>query len=131
MQKILSLLLVGGVLFGCSAYNYYKGNVRYVQDGDNCIYYTSEYAKHYSDSVERFNDDNRIIYQNTRCEDLFARDNAGRTERNDRRVLVSASALNKKPKPRPAVVKPVAPKADCECAEMAPVTRQFYSLTEK
>ena len=131
MQRILSLLLVGGVLFGCSAYNYYKGNVRYVQDGDNCIYYTSESAKHYSDSVERFNDNNRIIYQNTRCEDLFARDNAGRTERNDRRVLVSAAVANKKTKSCPAAVKPAAPKPACECAGAVPVSRQFYSLTEK
>lgn len=135
MKKILSFLIVGGVLVGCSSYNYYKGNVRYVQDGDNCIYYTSERAKHYSDAVERFNDDNRIIYSNTRCEDLFARDNAGRTERNGRRVLVPASVANRKPKPAPKPVvapKPVEkPCCECTSAELVPVSRQFFALTEK
>ena len=138
MQKILSFLIVGGVLVGCSSYNYYKGNVRYVQRGDDCVYYTSESAKHYSDGVERFSDDNRIVYKDTRCEDLFARDNVGRTARDERRVLAPASVVNRKPKPTVVAPKPVvvAPKPVdkpcCECkAELVPVSRQFFALTEK
>ena len=35
MQKILSFMIVAGVITGCSYYDYYKGGVRYVQRGDN------------------------------------------------------------------------------------------------
>ena len=133
MQKILSFMIVAGVITGCSYYDYYKGGVRYVQRGDNCVYYSEESSEEqFSDKVEEFDDENRIVYKNTRCEDLFTRDNAGRMDRNSRHVLVPATVANRKPKPV-AAPKPVAvEKPCCDCkAELVPVSRQFYALTDK
>ena len=126
-------MIVAGVITGCSYYDYYKGGVRYVQRGDNCVYYSEESSEEqFSDKVEEFDDENRIVYKNTRCEDLFTRDNAGRMDRNSRHVLVPATVANRKPKPV-AAPKPVAvEKPCCDCkAELVPVSRQFYALTDK
>ncbi len=133
MQKILSFLIVAGLITGCSYYDYYKGGVRYVQRGDNCVYYSEESSEEqFSEKVEEFDDENRIVYKNTRCEDLFARDNAGRMDHNKRHVLVPATVANRKSKPvaKPAV-KPVE-KPCCDCtAELVPVSGQFFALTGK
>ncbi len=131
MQKILSFMIVAGVITGCSYYDYYRGGVRYVQRGDNCVYYSEESSEEqFSEKVEEFDDENRIVYKNTRCEDLFARDNAGRMDRNKRHVLAPATVANRKPKPV-AVAKPVE-KPCCECkAELVPVSGQFFALTGK
>ncbi len=131
MQKILSFMIVAGVITGCSYYDYYRGGVRYVQRGDNCVYYSEESSEEqFSEKVEEFDDENRIVYKNTRCEDLFARDNAGRMDRNKRHVLAPATVANRKPKPV-AVTKPVE-KPCCECkAELVPVSGQFFALTAK
>ncbi|MBO7559842.1 MAG: hypothetical protein J6T27_01650 [Alphaproteobacteria bacterium] len=136
MQKILSFMIVAGVITGCSYYDYYRGGVRYVQRGDNCVYYSEESSEEqFSEKVEEFDDENRIVYKNTRCEDLFGRDNAGRMDPNKRHVLAPAAVANRKPKP---VVKPVAvapkpaEKPCCECtAELVPVSGQFFALTGK
>ena len=134
MQKILSFMIVAGLITGCSYYDYYKGGVRYVQRGDNCVYYSEESSEEqFSDKVEEFDDDNRIVYKNTRCEDLFKRDNAVRMDRNNRHVLVPATVANRKPKPvaKPVVTEQPA-KPCCECkAELVPVSRQFFALSEK
>ena len=131
MQKILSFMIVAGVITGCSYYDYYRGGVRYVQRGDNCVYYSEESSEEqFSEKVEEFDDENRVVYKNTRCEDLFARDNAGRMDRNKRHVLAPATVANRKPKPV-AVAKPVE-KPCCECkAELVPVSGQFFALTGK
>jgi len=131
MQKILSFMIVAGVITGCSYYDYYRGGVRYVQRGDNCVYYSEESSEEqFSEKVEEFDDENRIVYKNTRCEDLFARDNAGRMDRNKRHVLAPATVVSKKAKPV-AVTKPVE-KPCCECkAELVPVSGQFFALTAK
>lgn len=131
MQKILSFMIVAGVITGCSYYDYYRGGVRYVQRGDNCVYYSEESSEEqFSEKVEEFDDENRIVYKNTRCEDLFARDNAGRMDRNKRHVLAPATVANRKSKPV-AVTKPVE-KPCCECkAELVPVSGQFFALTAK
>jgi uncharacterized protein with PIN domain len=124
-------MLLAGVITGCSYYDYYRGGVRYVQRGDNCVYYSEESSEEqFSDKVEEFDDENRVVYKNTRCEDLFARDNAGRMDRNKRHVLAPATVANRKPKPV-AVAKPVE-KPCCECkAELVPVSGQFFALTAK
>ena len=94
------------------------------------MYYSEESSEEqFSEKVEEFDDENRIVYKNTRCEDLFARDNAVRMDRNSRHVLVPAKVANRKPKPAVAA-KPAKPCCDC-AAEMVPVSRQFYSLTDK
>ena len=134
MQKILSFMIVAGVITGCSYYDYYRGGVRYVQRGDNCVYYSEESSdEQFSDKVEEFDDENRIVYKNTRCEDLFARDNAGRMDRNKRHVLAPAAVANRKPVAKPVAVapKPVE-KPCCECkAELVPVSGQFFAFTGK
>ena len=46
LKKILMSVIALTSLVGCGAYyDYYKGGVRYTQDGDDCIYYAGEYGK--------------------------------------------------------------------------------------
>lgn len=121
MKKLLVTIAMLAVA-GCTYYDYYKGGVRYTQDGDDCIYYSDEYARHYSGTIDGIDGDNRIVYRNTRCSDLFARDHAGRTARNDRKIIV------------PAAVEPIfqpAPVMDCCGCNAEPVFRQFYTITGK
>lgn len=119
MKKLLVSVAAATVLAGCTYYDYYKGGVRYTQDGKDCIYYADEYARHYSESIRGIDGSNRVVYQNTRCEDLFAMDNAGRAERNDRKILIPAA-------------KTEVSKCGCAaCGATAPVSRRFYTLTEK
>lgn len=121
MKKfIVSMIAIAG-LAGCTYYDYYKGDVRYTQDGEDCVYYADEYARHYSEGIQGIDNNNRIVYKNTRCADLFARDHGGRVERSDRKILV------------PAIVEaPSCTKCKSGCnAEMVPVTRRFYALTDK
>ena len=91
MKKLLMSVIAMGVLAGCSSYDYYKGDGRYVQDGDDCVYYTAEYSRNYSDRIQGIDGEDRVVYKNTRCSDLFARDNAGRTPRNNRVVVAPAA----------------------------------------
>jgi len=42
MKKSLLSLLALALIAGCSGYDYYKTDVRYRQDGDDCVYYYSE-----------------------------------------------------------------------------------------
>lgn len=118
MKKLLISMAAATVFAGCTYYDYYKGGVRYTQDGKDCVYYADEYARHYSDSVRGLDGSSRVVYKNTRCEDLFASDNPARLERNDRKALVP-------------VAKPEAPKCGCATCGAKPVARQFFSLTAK
>ena len=120
MKKLLMSVVAMGVLAGCTYYDYYKGNVRYTQDGEDCVYYADEYARNYSDSIRGIDGNDRIVYKKTKCADLFARDNAGRTPRNNRVVVapVATDSVSTCPK--------------CGCnADKFSVTRRFYSITEK
>ena len=90
MKKFLISVIALAALAGC-AYDYYKGGVKYTQDGDDCIYYADEYGRNYSSDVRGLNDKKRIVYRHTRCEDLFARDNGGRVPVAARKVLSSAA----------------------------------------
>lgn len=118
MKKMLALVAIMTVA-GCTYYDYYKGGVRYTQDGDDCIYYSDEYARHYSANIDGIDGNNRIVYKNTKCADLFARDNAGRTARADRKVIV------------PATVETAPAARDCGCCRVEPVSRRFYTITGK
>ena len=117
MKKLLMSVIAIGTLAGCSSYDYYKGDVRYVQDGDDCVYYTTEYARDYSDRIRGIDGTDRVVYKNTKCSELFARDNAGRTPRNNRVVIA------------PVAAEPVAacPRCGGDCA----MTRQFFAFTGK
>ena len=121
MKKILASVFALTVLAGCTYYDYYKGGVRYTQDGEDCVYYMDEYARHYSEGIRGIDGSNRVVYKNTRCADLFARDNAGRMERNDRKILTPV-----------AVETTSCKKFSSGCgAEMVPVTRRFYTISGK
>ena len=122
MKKLLVYTIAMAGLAGCTYYDYYKGGVRYTQDGKDCIYYSDEYARHYSDSVDGIDGNNRIVYKNTKCSDLFARDHAGRTERADRKVIVPAAT---EVATKPAKI------ADCGCCRAEPISRRFYTITGK
>ena len=92
MKKILVSLIALVGLAGCGAYyDYYKGGVRYTQDGQDCIYYAGEYANNFSKYVGGMDESKKIVYRNTRCEDLYARDTFGAPMRNERQVLVPAA----------------------------------------
>ena len=91
MKKLLMSVVAISAVAGCSSYDYYKGDVRYVQDGDDCVYYSNEYARNYSDRIRGIDGSDRIVYKNTKCSDLFGRDNAGRTPRNNRVVVAPAA----------------------------------------
>ena len=118
MKKLLVSMMAVTALAGCTYYDYYKGDVRYTQDGNDCVYYADEYARHFSENVRGFDGSDRIVYRNTRCEDLFARDNAGRVARNERKALV------------PVSVESVPAKACCGC-NAEPISRRFYTITGK
>jgi hypothetical protein len=120
MKKMLVSMLAVAALAGCTYYDYYKGGIRYTQDGDDCVYYADEYARHFSENISGLDNDKRIVYRNTRCEDLFARDNAARLNRNERKALVPVAA-------EPA---PVAASGCCGC-KAEPVSRRFYTITSK
>ncbi|MBO5740056.1 MAG: membrane lipoprotein lipid attachment site-containing protein [Alphaproteobacteria bacterium] len=93
MKKTLFALFGLVVLTGCSTYfDYYKGGVRYTQDGEDCIFYAAERGRHYSDDIRSLNTDKKIVYRNTMCRDLYLRDNMGVASTNARQILVPAAA---------------------------------------
>ena len=88
MKKILVSVIALTSLVGCGAYyDYYKGGVRYTQDGRDCIYYEAERGRDFSESVDGIDSGKKIVYRNTRCEDLYARDTFGAAPRAPRQVL--------------------------------------------
>lgn len=96
MKKVLFALFGLMVLAGCSSYyDYYKGGVRYTQDGTDCIFYSAERGRHYSEDISSVDLDKKIVYRNTMCSDLYLADNMGQVARTERKVL--ASTDNKKP----------------------------------
>ena len=125
MKKFLAFVFAVVALAACSGYDYYKGDVRYRQKGKDCVYYIEEYARNYSEEIRGIDGDNRIVYKNTRCSDLFARDNGGRIERNDRKVLVPAITEE------PVVSSCAKYSSGCSNVEMVPVTRRFYTISGK
>lgn len=94
MKKILMSVIALTSLAGCGAYyDYYKGGVRYTQDGDDCIYYAGEYGRNFSRNIRGIDNGKKIVYRNTRCEDLYAMDNFGQAPRQDRQILVPAAQV--------------------------------------
>ena len=96
MKKFLFALTGLAILTGCSTYyDYYKGGVRYTQDGDDCIFYAAERGRHYSDDIRTLDLDKKIVYENTMCRDLYVRDNAGQISHNARQILSPANPTKK------------------------------------
>ena len=91
MKKTLLSMIALAALAGCTSYDYYEGGVKYVQDGRDCIYYSGEYGSRFSSDIDRLDTNKRIVYRNTQCADLYARDNFGAAPRQDRVILAPAA----------------------------------------
>ena len=119
MKKALVSVIAAAALAGC-AYDYYEGGVRYTQDGYDCIYYAGEYGRHFSNNIRQLDTSKRIVYRNTRCEDLYARDMFGQAPRHDRQILA------------PAAEQVVTPVSSCGCnkgcAQPQPISRNKYVI---
>lgn len=125
MKKVILSMIAVAALAGCASYDYYEGGIRYTQDGADCIYYAGEYGTRFSNQIRDFDRNKRIVYRNTRCEDLYARDTAGMAVRNERHVLA------------PAAVQPVVAttcnacnaqvqKTSCGCNNAQPIVGRKY-----
>ncbi|MDR1338234.1 MAG: hypothetical protein LBJ73_04385 [Rickettsiales bacterium] len=91
MKKVLISILGLVALAGCSShYDYYKGSVRYVQQGDDCVYYTGERGRRFLGNVRSLDKGQKLVYRNTFCADLFDGDTNGQY-RNSRQVLTPAA----------------------------------------
>ena len=123
MKKVLSVIALAA-LAGCTSYDYYEGGVRYTQDGPDCIYYSGEYGSRFSNDIHSLNGSKRVVYRNTICADLYARDNFNQAPRADRVILAPAAA-------------PVMPcttcgggvhvhKADCGCSQPKQMYQSRY-----
>ena len=87
MKKVVLSILGLALVAACSGYDYYKTDVRYRQDGKDCIYYFGEKGKKFSEDIRSLKDAKKIVYRNTQCSDLYA-DDVFNTERNDRKAIV-------------------------------------------
>ncbi len=116
MKKVLVSVFALAALAGCSGYyDYYKGGVRYTQDGEDCIYYAGEYGHNYSRDIHGLDANKKVVYRNTRCADLFERDNAGVIPQPGRKVLTAGAQ--------------VAPAATCPCQTCnQPVLKRRYYI---
>lgn len=94
MKKVLVSVFVLAALAGCASYyDYYKGDVRYIQDGEDCIYYVGEQGNHFSSEIRNLHTGKKIVYRNTRCADLYNRDMAGVAPRADRVVIAPVAPV--------------------------------------
>lgn len=117
MKKIVLSVLGLTVLAACTGYDYYRTDVRYRQDGEDCVYYASEDGKRFSNDLRSLKDAKRIVYRNTKCEDLYNDDTFG-AERNDRKAIVPVYAEEN------SVV--TAPKCGCnKCAKKRTLKNRY------
>ncbi len=91
MKKLLISIAGLALLAGCSSYyDYYKGGVRYTQDGDDCIYRAVERGRHFNDEIRTMDSDKKVVYRNTSCRDMYARDAFG-LPKMERQVVAPAA----------------------------------------
>lgn len=89
MKKVFVSAITLATLVGCGgSYDYYEGGVRYTQDGQDCVYYAGEHGSNFSRYVDGLDNDKKIVYRNTRCEDLYARDMFGQDIHQEHKILV-------------------------------------------
>lgn len=92
MKKVLVSVFALAALAGCASYyDYYNGGVKYTQDGEDCIYYAAEVGNRYSDVARSVEGSKKVVYRNTRCEDLFMHDNGGFLPHPSRQVVAPAA----------------------------------------
>lgn len=111
MKKIALSVLGLTLLAGCSGYDYYETNVRYYQDGEDCVYYHDEDGQRFNKEIRSLKGDKKVVYRNVRCEDLYMQDTFGYAERNDRKAIVPVNP---------------APKCGCNKCGKAPVLKNRY-----
>lgn len=87
MKQVFLSMLGLALVAGCSGYDYYKTDVRYRQDGNDCIYYFGEKGKKFSEDIRSLKDAKQIVYRNTQCADLY-NDDTFNYERNDRKAII-------------------------------------------
>ncbi len=125
MKKVLVSAIALTALAGCGAYyDYYKGDVRYTQDGQDCIYYVGEHGRNYSHYVGGLDSGKKIVYRNTRCEDLYAIDNFGQELRHDRQILTPAARVV----PCDSCAAQVEKVSCTSCAKAQPVLKRRYII---
>lgn len=117
MKKVILSLLGFTLIAGCSGYDYYKTNVRYRQEGDNCVYYYNEKAKEFNSEIRDLKDAKKVVYKNVRCEDLYLNDTYGYSQRNDRKAIIPA-----------ATEEPVASKCGCKTCGKKQVLKNRYVI---
>jgi len=136
MKKMLISVLGLVALSGC-AYDYYQGGVRYVQDGTDCIYYSGEQGRRFSDDVSAMRTGKKVVYRNTICANLYDQDTNGQPARQDRQILAPA-AVEQTYSPCDnggCMTQSYAPtyytyKSGCAaCSQPVPVQRKFYVVS--
>lgn len=139
MKKVFVSVFALAALTACAGhYDYYEGGVRYTQDGPDCIYYAGEYGHHFTDSISGLDNNKQIVYRNTRCSELYARDhNEVRADRG-----LDAPVYHAQPKcaacsvaepvvyAEPVVVPQPTCGASCGCnhAQTQPISRRKYVI---
>lgn len=92
MKKVwVSMIALAGLAGCASYYDYYRGDVRYTQDGEDCIYYAGETGNRFSRDIRNMQAGKKIVYRNTMCSDLYARDTMGMAPRTERVVIAPAA----------------------------------------
>jgi hypothetical protein len=119
MKKLFLSIFGLAALAGCSShYDYYKGRVRYTQDGADCIYYARERGRKFSDEIRGMDQGKKIVYSNTLCASLFEKDTAGQRVRQKDQILTPAATET--------------PRSSCGCrigcAQKASVMKRSYVI---
>lgn len=92
MKKVLVSMIALAGLAGCASYyDYYRGDIRYTQDGEDCIYYAGEQGNRFNSEIRSLTTGKKIVYRNTRCADLYNRDMMGQAPRADRVIMAPAA----------------------------------------
>ena len=117
MKKSFLSLLALALIAGCSGYDYYKTDVRYRQDGDDCVYYYAEKGKEFNSEIRNLKDAKKIVYRNTNCADLYGKDTYGYNKR-DRNAILPARVEDEAP----------APKCGCQTCAKKQVLKSKYII---
>ena len=118
MKKVILSVLGLALVAGCSGYDYYESDVRYRQKGDDCVYYYSEEGEKFNSEIRNLEDAKKIVYRNTNCADLYAKDTYGYDKRTRNAIL-------------PARVEdeaPAAPKCGCQVCAKKQVLKNKYII---
>ncbi|MBD5388720.1 hypothetical protein HDR63_00500 [bacterium] len=136
MNKILILSVGLLAMAGCAKqYDYYTGNVRYYQDGPDCVYTIDETGERQTGDIRDLRVNKQIVYRQTMCHDLYTQDTADTdAARRTRRTVVPATthtapAPVAEPAPEPVAVIPARPMPQPTCA-MARTRTQYILIPQ-